>query len=130
MTEKFPVEKLSTKQMLKYKMYQLMSGQLVTRRDILTAGAAGATGIALDRFFAMSGGKSAAGAGAGSAAWPEPVVANAKKLKGEFKTLGDYVYLAPEKLGGGTHAVDFATGQTLAWIAYWNYGDSCPISHH
>ncbi|MBS1956234.1 MAG: hypothetical protein JST89_18760 [Cyanobacteria bacterium SZAS-4] len=130
MPEKFPVEKLSATQQLKYKMYQLISGQLVTRRDILTAGAAGATGIALDRFFAMSGGKSAAGAGVGSQAWPEPVIANAQKLKGEFKTLGDYVYLAPEKLGGGTHAVDFATGQTLAWIAYWNYGDSCPISHH
>lgn len=116
--------------MLKYKMYQLMTGQLVTRRDILTAGAAGATGVALDRFFAMAGGKSAAGAGANSNAWPAPVIANAQKVQGEFQPLGKYIYLAPEKLGGGTHAVDFDSGKTLAWIAYWNYGDTCPISHH
>src|SRR5262249_21321055 len=44
--------------------------------------------------------------------------------------LGDYVYLTPTKLGGGTHAQDLLTGKTLAWIEYWNYGDSCPISHH
>ena len=37
---------------------------------------------------------------------------------------------APQKLGGGTHAVDLATSKTLAWISYWNYGDTCPISHH
>jgi thiocyanate desulfurase len=127
--EKFPVEKLSTQQMLKYKMFQLITGQLVTRRDILTAGAAGATGIALDRFFAMAGGSKAAEAGS-SAAWPKPVVANAEKFKMACEKLGKYIYLAPEKLGGGTHAVDFDSGTTLAWIAYWNYGDSCPISHH
>jgi hypothetical protein len=44
--------------------------------------------------------------------------------------LGDYIYLCPTKLGGGTHAQDLLTGHTLAWIEYWNYGDSCPISHH
>jgi thiocyanate desulfurase len=44
--------------------------------------------------------------------------------------LGDYIYLTPTKLGGGAHAQDLATGKTLAWIEYWNYGDSCPISHH
>ncbi|MFM7148363.1 MAG: hypothetical protein ACKO23_00810 [Gemmataceae bacterium] len=44
--------------------------------------------------------------------------------------LGKYIYLTPQKLGGGTHAVDLATNKTLAWISYWNYGDSCPISHH
>lgn len=128
MTGQFPVEKLSAAQMLKFKMYQLITGQLVTRRDMLVAGAAGATGIAYDRFFAMSGGaKTAAGA---SRAWPEPVVINAEKMKGTLPHLGKYVYLAPEKLGGGTHAVDFNSGITMAWIAYWNYGDSCPISHH
>ena len=42
----------------------------------------------------------------------------------------DYIYLAPEKLGGGTHAIDLGGGKTLAWISYWNYGDTCPISHH
>ena len=47
-----------------------------------------------------------------------------------FGVLGDYVYLTPTKLGGGAHAQDLSTGKTLAWIEYWNYGDSCPISHH
>jgi len=44
--------------------------------------------------------------------------------------LGKYIYLTPQKLGGGTHAVDLNGHRTLAWIAYWNYGDTCPISHH
>ena len=44
--------------------------------------------------------------------------------------LGDYIYLTPTKLGGGAHAQDLQSGKTLAWIEYWNYGDSCPISHH
>ena len=26
--------------------------------------------------------------------------------------------------------VDLSTGGALAWISYWNYGDTCPISHH
>jgi len=47
-----------------------------------------------------------------------------------FGVLGDYIYLTPTKLGGGTHAQDLSTGKTLAWIEYWNWGDSCPISHH
>jgi hypothetical protein len=46
------------------------------------------------------------------------------------ESLGRYIYLTPQKLGGGTHAVDLDTHKTLAWISYWNYGDSCPISHH
>src|SRR5947207_491599 len=47
-----------------------------------------------------------------------------------FGTLGDYIFLSPTKLGGGAHAQDLRTGKTLAWIEYWNYGDSCPIAHH
>src|SRR6516162_2522484 len=43
---------------------------------------------------------------------------------------GKWILLSPQKLGGGTHAVDLATNKTLAWISYWNYGDTCPISHH
>ena len=50
-----------------------------------------------------------------------------RRCKEEF---GDYIYLAPEKLGGGTHANDLGGGKTLGWISYWNYGDTCPISHH
>jgi hypothetical protein len=49
---------------------------------------------------------------------------------GVFESLGHYIYLTPQKLGGGTHAVDLETMKTQAWISYWNYGDTCPISHH
>ena len=49
---------------------------------------------------------------------------------GHFKELGEYLWLTPTKLGGATQVQDLGTGKTLAWISYWNYGDSCPISHH
>jgi thiocyanate desulfurase len=52
------------------------------------------------------------------------------RLSQAHRELGPWVYLTPQKLGGGTHAVDLATARTLAWISYWNYGDTCPISHH
>ena len=52
------------------------------------------------------------------------------KYRGVKEDLGRYIYLAPEKLGGGSHAVDLYQGKTLAWISYWAYGDTCPISHH
>src|SRR4051794_35934440 len=55
---------------------------------------------------------------------------NAGELAKVYEQMGRWVYLAPQKLGGGTHAVDLSTGKGLAWIAYWNYGDTCPISHH
>lgn len=58
-----------------------------------------------------------------------PVV-DASRLRLCKEDLGNYIYLAPEKLGGGSHAVDLGSGKTLAWISYWNYGDTCPISHH
>ena len=44
--------------------------------------------------------------------------------------LGDYLWLTPTKLGGGAQVQDLAAGKTMAWIEYWNYGDSCPIAHH
>ncbi|RUL87030.1 YncE family protein [Tautonia sociabilis] len=50
------------------------------------------------------------------------------RLIGEY--LGRWICLLPTKLGGGAHAYDMATGKSLAWISYWNYGDDCPISHH
>src|SRR4051794_40404627 len=59
-----------------------------------------------------------------------PALVNAGKLGQSFAELGNYIYLTPQKLGGGTHAVDLGSGKTLAWIAYWNYGDTFPISHH
>jgi hypothetical protein len=52
------------------------------------------------------------------------------RLREACEALGKWIYLTPQKLGGGTHAVDMSSGRTLAWISYWNYGDTCPISHH
>jgi len=44
-----------------------------------------------------------------------PVV-DASKLRLCKEDLGDYIYLAPEKLGGGSHAVDLGAGKTLAGL--------------
>ncbi len=44
--------------------------------------------------------------------------------------IGDHILLCPQKMGGGTHALDLKTGTVMASIWYWNYGDYCPISHH
>ncbi len=60
----------------------------------------------------------------------QPKKVDAGKLGEACASLGKWVHLTPVKLGGGTHADDLSTGRTLAWIAYWNYGDTCPISHH
>ncbi|MFA5919869.1 MAG: hypothetical protein WC856_01090 [Methylococcaceae bacterium] len=57
-------------------------------------------------------------------------VVDCSKFRGVKEDLGRYIYLAPEKLGGGAHAVDLYQCKTLAWISYWAYGDPCPISHH
>lgn len=59
-----------------------------------------------------------------------PATVDAGKLAEVYKSLGRWVLLSPQKLGGGSHAVDLSTGRGLAWISYWNYGDTCPISHH
>ena len=55
---------------------------------------------------------------------------SASSLSEAHAALGKFIYLTPTKLAGGVHAVDLSTGKTLAWIAYWNYGDTCPITHH
>jgi thiocyanate desulfurase len=55
---------------------------------------------------------------------------SAAKLSDAHSALGKFIYVTPTKLAGGVHAVDLSTGKTLAWIAYWNYGDSCAIAHH
>lgn len=54
----------------------------------------------------------------------------ADKLRQAHAELGNWVYLTPQKLGGGAMAVDVGAGKCLAWISYWNYGDTCPIAHH
>jgi thiocyanate desulfurase len=127
--EKYPVQKFPVHRVIKFRLYQLLTGQLMTRRDLLTASAAGATGVAVDHMFNFAMANKATKQLA-SAILPKELIVNAEKFKKEFDRLGRYVYLTPQKLGGGTHAVDMETGKTMAWISYWNYGDSCPISHH
>jgi hypothetical protein len=125
--DQFPMQKPPVGRLMKFKLYQLLSGQLISRRDMMIAGAASAGGIALDHFFSFGLGKVQQSISNNVA---NIEVVNAEQFKQSFNPLGKYVYLTPEKLGGGTHIVDMDSGKTMAWISYWNYGDSCPISHH
>lgn len=92
------------------------------RRDALKLGGAAGAGALVARGL--------------SSQWQPPVWAreadrvDAGRLSEVHESLGNWIYLTPQKLGGGTHAVDLGSGKTLAWISYWNYGDTCPISHH
>lgn len=52
------------------------------------------------------------------------------KLQDFYDQLGKYVLLAPGKFSGTVAATDLSTGWTMAWLAAWNYGDTCPIMHH
>jgi thiocyanate desulfurase len=94
----------------------------IDRRNMLKLTAAGLAGAGVYKGLEMSG--------------ILPIQAqqaktvDAGKLHDAYKSLGKWIYLTPQKLGGGTHAVDMSSGITLAWISYWNYGDTCPISHH
>ncbi len=47
-----------------------------------------------------------------------------------FKQFGKFIYLVPGKFTGTVAAMDLSTGNTLAWLAGWNYGDTNPIMHH
>src|SRR6185436_13848400 len=102
--------------------------RIVNRRTVLGAIGGGVVAAALgDRLWPLIR-DSRAQAGASTVDMSR-LAATAGGRPG-FGTLGDYVFLSPTKLGGGAHAQDLLTGKTLAWIEYWNYGDSCPISHH
>src|ERR1051325_2607829 len=93
----------------------------ISRREMLKWGAAGLAGVGIYKGLEMAGfGPLNAGGKAGSV----------RGFRGVRESLGHYIFLTPQKLGGGTHAVDLESHKTLAWISYWNYGDSCPISHH
>ena len=125
---------------------------VVNRRKVLAAATSGIVGVILgERLLAplraeaqprgllpwLSGGGSVAapetgagaGGGAGGGTASATVDLNKTKLPG-VGTLGDYIWLTPTKLGGGAQVQDLASGKTMAWIEYWNYGDSCPIAHH
>jgi len=99
-------------------------GHKVSRRDFLKLAGAGAAGATVFTGLEFAG--------------PAPVTvapqANAAPRSGKlfevFEEFGKWVLLAPTKFGGGTYALDLGSGKTLAWISYWNYGDTNPISHH
>ena len=95
----------------------------IDRRKLLQAATTGVVGTILGARSANAGGLFSGLMGA-----PAAKAAEADVLR--MATLGDYVWLTPTKLGGGAQAQDLATGKTMAWIEYWNYGDSCPIAHH
>src|SRR5208283_2271922 len=101
----------------------------LNRRNILQAASGGIIGTIL-------GWGSANAAGFFSSLWgssDSATGASAEQMDGttpHFNQLGDYLWLTPTKLGGGAQVQDLSTGKTLAWIEYWNYGDSCPIAHH
>ncbi|HEY9783987.1 MAG TPA: hypothetical protein V6D17_01205 [Candidatus Obscuribacterales bacterium] len=126
----FPAERPPTHKLIKHQLYRLLTGQSITRRDLLVAAAAGGTGVAIERIFGLSFAGFSQSGQTGAGAFPAPQVVDASVIEQSMQKLGKYVYLTPEKLGGGTHAVDLSSGKTMAWISYWNYGDSCPISHH
>jgi hypothetical protein len=94
----------------------------VNRREMLKLTAAGVVCAGVYKTF-EAGGVLPAWAGLSQES-------SAGELARVYESLGRWILLAPQKLGGGTHAIDLSTGKGLAWIAYWNYGDTCPISHH
>ncbi len=87
------------------------------RRELLKLGVAAAGGAGLYRGLEYSG---------LLPAWAGQSQISSGGLASTYESLGRWILLAPQKLGGGTHAVDLASGKGLAWISYWNYGDTCP----
>src|SRR5271163_3145039 len=102
--------KYSILRVAKHQLYKILKGDVITRRDVLTASAAGATGIAIERMFGWGINFSAKQAGEIATSVTKPEIVDARKSQQSTKKLGRYVYLTPEKLGGGTHAVDLETG--------------------
>ncbi|MBC7998561.1 MAG: hypothetical protein IAF58_11485 [Leptolyngbya sp.] len=95
------LEEVSLGRALKYKMYQLLTGRLVTRRDLMIAGSAGATGFAIERLFGSGITFNAPHTDLGmGGATVVPEIVNAEKFKQSMHVLGKYLYLTPEKLGG------------------------------
>ncbi len=130
LAENSPAEVSQGKFNLRQFMQEVFNGGM-TRRELLYAGAAGVSGFAAGNIFAMVGNLG----NVGKLRMPDLLnskieVEDASRYKQSTEEFGDYLYLTPQKLGGGTHVVDFKQGITLASISYWNYGDSCPISHH
>ena len=120
----------------------------MTRRKVLAAATSGIAGVILgERLLRplraeaqtprgllpwLSGGDtpSAPNTGGGGGGGTGATVDLNKMQLPACGALGDYLWLTPTKLGGGAQVQDLASGKTMAWIEYWNYGDSCPIAHH
>jgi thiocyanate desulfurase len=100
----------------------------IDRRKLLRAATTGIVGTILGGGSANAAGLFSRLMGGSNFLAPAARAAEADALR--LATLGDYVWLTPTKLGGGAQVQDLATGKTMAWIEYWNYGDSCPIAHH
>ena len=100
----------------------------VDRRKLLHGATTGVVGVVLGGRSANAAGLFSRLMGDSNFLAPSAKAAEAEALR--VATLGDYVWLTPTKLGGGAQAQDLSTGKTMAWIEYWNYGDSCPIAHH
>lgn len=52
------------------------------------------------------------------------------KLSEVYEQFGKYMLIVPGKFAGTVSAIDLSTGTVPAWMAFWNYGDDCPIVHH
>jgi thiocyanate desulfurase len=100
----------------------------VDRRKVMLAATSGIVGAILGSRSANAGGLFSRLMGEANPIIPSASAAETSAP--HLATLGDYVWLTPTKLGGGAQVQDLATGKTMAWIEYWNYGDSCPIAHH
>ena len=109
-------------------MNRLFDSKLA-RRNLFRYGAAGLAGVtALGLYRGRTADRTAEAAAPNAPA--DGIPSEEARYDGVREQLSRFILLTPQKLGGGTHAVDLATQKTLAWISYWNYGDSCPISHH
>src|ERR1700679_751948 len=99
MNNKHQLQKYPMNRVLKFKAYELLTGKLVTRRDVLTAGAAGGAGFGLHRIL-MSVPSDKAKQTASNVVLNAQIF-NSEKPGDSFRALGKYIYLTPEKLGGG-----------------------------
>lgn len=82
----------------------------------------------------IGSGAAVAGAAGGAliATAPKTAEAQSKPTKFEqiFNQFGKNVFIVPGKFTGTVAALDLFSGKTLAWTAFWNYGDDNPIIHH
>lgn len=95
------------------------------RRDWLRMGASAAAGMGIYKGLELAGYSPLR-----AATRQGQFEVDCNTIGGLKEELGRFIFLTPTKLGGGSHAIDLQTMKQLAWISYWNYGDTCPISHH